>query len=112
MFPLTLIHDRWDLLIMFQHQLDLPVGERAELDELHDAVGHAALAEAAQVLDDVVRLQAYRHGRVQTVRRQLVLVDVLWPGESQRTKYSTTHKYINSDSDTVVFRQLRTHIHT
>lgn len=31
---------------MLQHQLDLSVGERAELDELHNAIGHAALAEA------------------------------------------------------------------
>ena len=54
-------------LVVLEDELDLAVGERAHLDVLDDALGDDGLAQAGQVLDDVVGLQADTHGSVEGI---------------------------------------------
>ena len=67
--------------VVLQHQLDLAVRHCAQLDVGKDPLGKRALAQPAEVLDDIPGLQAHGDGRVEGVGGKFVLVDVLWPAD-------------------------------
>ena len=69
------------VFVLLEHELDLSKARCALHDEIEHALGDGHLAEAIEHLDDIVRHKADRDGSIETVRRQLVLVDERRPAD-------------------------------